>query len=240
MVDVDQEVRQVVAESFLGKLPHELTDQLLGGAELADYPAGAVLYRGEPLPRPRLVIRGLLRVYIESREGRQVTILYARRGEFLGTPVVPLRSINVSVQVLKTARVLGVDLSSLREVVRMDVRAAYATVEDLAWRLQEQLEQTRINAFGNVKQRIAWQLLDLCREPRDGAPLTVHLSQQQLADAVGSVREVVARILGELRQAEIVSTGPGRITIIDPERLHRECWAAASVTSVTRARHQGH
>ena len=240
MVEVDHEAREVVAESFLGKLPHELLGRLLDGADLTDYPTGAILYRGEPLPRPRLVIRGLLRVFIESAEGRQVTILYARRGEFLGTPLVPLQSIDVNVQVLKTARVLAVDLGRLRAITREDVRAAYAVVEDLAWRLQTQVEQTRVNAFGNLKQRLAWQLLDFCREPRDGAPLTIRLSQQQLADAVGSVREVVARVLRELRQDGMITSGPGRITIIDPERLHRECMAPASVTSVTRARHQGH
>lgn len=240
MVEVDQEVREVLAESFLGRLPRELIERLLRGAEKADYPAGTILYRGEPLPRPRLVMRGLLRVYIESREGRQVTILYARRGEFLGTPFVTLSSMDVSVQVLKAARLLSVDLSTLRDITKQNGQVAYVIVEDLAWRLQEQLEQTRINAFGNVRQRVAWQLLDLCREPRDGAPLTLHLSQQQLADAVGSVREVVARVLGELRQAGLVSTGPGRITIIDPERLHRECRAATPVTSVTRTRYRGH
>ena len=226
MVEIDPEAAEVVAGSFLGELPPELLERLLGGAEVAEYPAGTILYRGEPLPHPRLVIRGLLRVFIESREGRQVTILYARRGEFLGTPAVPLQSINVSVQVLKTARVLGVELSKLREIAREDVRAAYAMVEDLAWRLQTQVEQTRINAFGSVKQRLAWQLLDFCREPRDGSPLVIRLSQQQLADAVGSVREVVARALGELRQAGMITTAPGRITITDPERLHRECSAA--------------
>ena len=37
--------------------------------------------------------------------------------------------------------------------------------------------------------------------------------------ATGTVREVVVRVLRELRQEGVVHTGPHGITIVDPERL---------------------
>jgi hypothetical protein len=48
------------------------------------------------------------------------------------------------------------------------------------------------------------------------------VSQQELADAAGSVREVVARALRDLRIAGIVATAPDRIVILDPARLYTE------------------
>ena len=65
---------------------------------------------------------------------------------------------------------------------------------------------------------------DLLTRPRDGECLCAPISQQQLADAVGSVREVVARVLRELRDAGIVRGGARGIAILDPIRLHDEGW----------------
>ena len=48
------------------------------------------------------------------------------------------------------------------------------------------------------------------------------VSQQELADAIGSVREVVSRALRGLRAAGIVATSKDRVEILDPIRLHEE------------------
>jgi CRP/FNR family transcriptional regulator, cyclic AMP receptor protein len=54
------------------------------------------------------------------------------------------------------------------------------------------------------------------------------VSQQELADAVGSVREVVARALRDFRLARLVATAPDSVVILDPARLHEESWATAA------------
>jgi CRP/FNR family transcriptional regulator len=74
-----------------------------------------------------------------------------------------------------------------------------------------------------VTQRVASHLLDLATMPqRPEAPLVSEVSQQELADAVGSVREVVARALRDLRAAGTVATSTDRIEILDPVRLHEQ------------------
>jgi CRP/FNR family transcriptional regulator len=52
------------------------------------------------------------------------------------------------------------------------------------------------------------------------------VTQQELADAVGSVREVIARVLRDLRLAGIVATSMDRILILDPGQLHSESSSA--------------
>ncbi len=49
-------------------------------------------------------------------------------------------------------------------------------------------------------------------------------SSEELADAVGSVREVVARVLRDLRVAGIAATAADRVVILDAARLHSETW----------------
>ncbi len=48
------------------------------------------------------------------------------------------------------------------------------------------------------------------------------MTQQGLADAVGSVRQVVARAIAELRGAGLIRTLPGKIVILDEAALDRE------------------
>jgi CRP/FNR family transcriptional regulator len=76
---------------------------------------------------------------------------------------------------------------------------------------------------------VAAALLDLASaRQRPRGPLVARVSQQELADAVGSVREVVARALRELRLAGLVATGPDSVLIVDPAGLHDQCWSTGA------------
>jgi CRP/FNR family cyclic AMP-dependent transcriptional regulator len=58
-----------------------------------------------------------------------------------------------------------------------------------------------------VRQRVAAHLLDLASaQQHPSGRLVARVSQQELANAAGSVREVVARTLRDLRVAGIVAT----------------------------------
>jgi DNA-binding transcriptional regulator LsrR (DeoR family) len=47
----------------------------------------------------------------------------------------------------------------------------------------------------------------------------VRATQQQLADSIGSVREVVARALRKLRDDRIITTAPNSVRVVDVRRL---------------------
>jgi CRP/FNR family transcriptional regulator, cyclic AMP receptor protein len=74
---------------------------------------------------------------------------------------------------------------------------------------------------------VAAHLLDLASaQQRPDGRLVAQVSQQELADAVGSVREVVARVLRELRLARLVMTAPDSVVIVDAAGLHGESWSS--------------
>ena len=51
--------------------------------------------------------------------------------------------------------------------------------------------------------------------------LRIDVTQQSLADATGSVREVVSRALGQLRRQGVVARNGDGVTVLDPEGLRR-------------------
>jgi CRP/FNR family transcriptional regulator len=222
---VDREVADAVAGSFLGRLPADLVDALMEVGERSDYPAGSMIYREGSYPRTALVVGGLLRVYMTSPEGRQVTVRYARTCDVLGIAVLVGGPAEVSVQTLAESSLFRIDSRTLASAAHRDARVSWALAEELNRRLYETLQQTAINAFGSVRQRVAAHLLDLASaQQRPGGHLGARVSQQELADAVGSVREVVARVLRDLRVDRLVATSPDSIHILDPAGLHDQSW----------------
>ena len=226
---VDQDVDDALARSFLAELPAELAGRLLAEGERVDYPAGTTVYRAGSDPRAALVVRGLIRVYLSSPGGRQVTVRYARPGDVLGIAVLVGRA-GTSVQTVESSSVFRISARTLTEAARRDPQVSWAIAEELNRRLYEVLEQTAVNAFGSVRQRVAAHLLDLASDrQRPGGRLVARVSQQELADAAGSVREVVARALRDLRVAGIVATAADSVVILDPARLYAESGGPAGL-----------
>jgi CRP/FNR family transcriptional regulator, cyclic AMP receptor protein len=218
---VDQDVDDAMARSFLAELPADLIGGLRAEGDRTDYPAGTTVYRAGDDPRAALVVRGLIRVFLSSPEGRQVTVRYARPGDVLGIAVLVGGPADTSVQTVEPSSVFRISARKLTAAARRDPRVSWAIAEELNRRLYDLLAQTAVNAFGSVRQRIAAHLLDLASdEQRPHGRLEARVSQQELADAAGSVREVVARALRDLRMAEIVATTPDSVVILDPARLH--------------------
>jgi CRP/FNR family transcriptional regulator len=103
---------------------------------------------------------------------------------------------------------------------------AWVFAEESVHRLYDVLEELAGNTFASVRQRVVRHLLDLAasRGASDHR-LVALVNQQELANNVGSVREVVARVLHELRAASLVRTSPGRVEILDPLKMSSELWS---------------
>jgi CRP/FNR family cyclic AMP-dependent transcriptional regulator len=164
---------------------------------------------------------------MSSSEGRQVTVRYTRDNDVLGSAVLGGGPADVGVQTLGASRLFRIDSRILTASARRDATVAWSMAEELNRRLYETLEQTAINAFGTVRQRVAAHLLDIAADRQGpGGQLVARASQQELADAVGSVREVVARVLRDFRLSGLVRTESDSVRVLDPARLHDQSWQA--------------
>lgn len=205
--------------SFLLALDENTRARLLADVVRVDVPAGSVLYRDRDASRMGIVSAGLIRVYLTSADGRQVTVRYAREGEVLGTAVAVVGPIAVGAQALTDATLLIMNVNTVRALAQTDARFAWAVAEEVARRLNDVLEVFAGAAFGSVRQRLARHLLDLAAEQPRANRLLAPVSQQELADAVGSVREVVTRVLRDMRDEGLVDTTRQGIVLLDPAGL---------------------
>ena len=207
-------------------MPIETIERLIDGGKLARFSAGRTIYTEADSERLAVIVRGLLRVYMHASDGRQVTVRYVRAGDLLGVPALVGGPAPVFVQAIVDGSAFFFDLARVKRTARADASVAWAFAEESVHRLYDVLEELAGNAFSSVRQRVARHLLDLAASrPPAGGPLTALVSQQDLANSVGSVREVVARVLAEFRAERLVRTSPGRVEILDPEQLSLQLWS---------------
>jgi CRP/FNR family transcriptional regulator len=209
-------------------LPLETVASLTEGGRLIEFPAARTIYSEADAEGLAVVLQGLLRVYMHAGDGRQVTVRYVRAGDLLGVPAmvggpapVFVRRSCQEPRSASTATASGAPHKPTR-------RLPGSSRNESVHRLYDVLEELAGNTFATVRQRVARHLLDLAAsQPAAAGPLTALVSQQDLANSVGSVREVIARVLAELRADRLIRTSPGRVEILDPVRMSRELWSRA-------------
>jgi CRP/FNR family transcriptional regulator len=115
--------------------------------------------------------------------------------------------------------VLEFCVETLRSLAEVDGRVGWEFVEEISLRVQDAYATLAASCFGSMAERVGRQLLDLAAEDPVAQRLVARVTQQNLADGVGTVREVVARTLAQLRAVGLIETHTGEVLILDPERL---------------------
>ena len=231
---LDDEAHAAIDASHLRSLPLALIEPLVAEASRQRFgPGSTIVEQGTTAPHLSLVVSGLVRVYVTGPEGRTMTVRYCRPGALIGmlSLFVSPSSIPASIQAISAAELLVLRPSAVKAAADREPRVARALLDELSERVQSFIAEIRDSAFATVRQRVARHLLDLASESQRGPELVAAIGQQDLADAVGSVREVVVRALREFRQHGLVETARDRIRILDPDRLLGEAHPAGEAAS---------
>jgi CRP/FNR family cyclic AMP-dependent transcriptional regulator len=230
VVQVEPRLTAALAASRLCTLEPAVLERLMAGSRMRNDEAGSLVRRiGEGGSHVELVIAGLIRAEVSSPDGRSLAIRYARPGDLLGAASLFAQPYTMpgSLHALTDSVLLELRPDVVRRLAREELAVANAMLDELSERVVEFVEEIPGSAFTTVRQRIARQLLNIATDQPGGQALVARITQQQLADAVGTVREVVVRELRGLREERVVETGSRSITILDPGRL------AADVTDLT-------
>jgi len=203
----DQAVKTFGEKIFAG-VPQAAKDRLLENALVVEVPANSVLYRDYEPARAGVVLRGLLRTYVTSKEERQMTVRYSSPGDLVGVAAVVGGPLPVCV-----------DSATIEELGKREPQLAWRIAEEAGADLCDFLISMKENAFDSVQVRIARHLIQLAISTDRGILLRVTITQRELADAIGSVREVVSRNLHVLRDDGFIKLEAEGITILDIKGL---------------------
>jgi CRP/FNR family transcriptional regulator len=219
MDDLPYEWVKAIAASFLGRLPTRTWRPLFERGRQVEAAAKAILYSETEQERNAhlvLVLDGLVRVYRTSRSGREVTLRHARRGDILGLPSVVAGVSPAAAQAIIPTRVVFMSAPALRAGAQRDSRLAWAMTEEMAGSLFNIQERLVHNVFAPVRSRVARYLLDVATPGPDHVAAVSH---EDVAAAIGTVREVVARTLAAFRDEGLTRRAEGGIVLADLDGL---------------------
>ncbi|HZP86544.1 MAG TPA: Crp/Fnr family transcriptional regulator [Burkholderiales bacterium] len=202
--------------AFQGMEP-ELFDYTLQQGVLRSAPAGAVLFdETNPCQAFPLLLEGVIRVSKVAPSGRELQLYRVVPGEaciistscMLATAPYNARGTAESeVTLFALPPVLFNRLLRDHEPFRSYVFSLFAD------RIVDLMQLVEAIAFHKLDQRLAALLL--------GKGKMIHTTHQAIADELGSVREIVSRLLKSFAEQGLVSLGREQIEIVDPTRLRQ-------------------
>ncbi len=205
----------------LARLPAGLLQRIADTAQTLSLPAGTTVFdEHQPCRGFPFVLDGAIRVAKQSAGGRELPLYRVVAGEsciitsscLLGHADYNARGVTEGPTTLALLpRELFDDL--LGEPVFRDF--VFALFSERMAELMQLVEEV---AFRKLDQRLAALLL--------GKGRTVHATHQQLADELGSVREMVSRLLKGFAEQGLVKLGREQVEVLDPAGLRK----VASVT----------
>ena len=204
--------------SFLAQLQPTLVESIRQRAVVHHVPSGDTIVSEGDRRWTGIVLSGMARVYLRTEAGRQVTIRHPRRGDTIGIAAL-LGESTVSAQAVTDCAVMQLDSDQVMRLARTHPALALAIAREVSAVLFDTQREIVIREQGSVRQRIARQLLTVAREFASDEALVVSMSHEDLADSLGSAREVVTRHLDRFQAEGIVTLDRAQITLLDPAGL---------------------
>src|SRR5260370_12338567 len=216
-------LRPARSTGLLSRLPDVVVRGVADGAPRVEVPSGTVAVGWDEASVAWILLRGSRRGFLASPQGNQVTTRCLKPGDTIGLLADHRLVLARGVQVLEPSEVLVVSEERIRELAMVQPVFAWALIEELAWMVGAMHRDLHVRGFGSVRQRVISAILDRAAVSGSVVPgMSVTGTQHELAIAVGSVREVVASVLQELKREGLIDIHRGRVVILLPERLARE------------------
>ena len=229
----------LLASTIWAELPEAVLTEMLRGAVVRGVRArGTIFGLSDRDARAGILLAGTARAFLAAADGRQLTVRYARRGALVGRRSDMLGGHTpVAIHALTDVEILDLDAAHFIGLLDREPTLASAVVAELGRRLEDVYATVADAAFGTIRERVARHLLAVTEDSEADARRVTSITQQELADGIGTLREVVARALADLRKAGLVATGAGQIEILDVAGL-RQClsrWQLAVLGSSNAA-----
>lgn len=211
------------------RISPELKELLQSIHHIQKVEKGSYLFSEETLAAELFIVQsGIVHVSKISTDGRELTLRMCSQGDLVGELSLfsPSKKHMVNGKMAESGEVAVIYKKDLEDKLKQDQALA---LEFIKWMsLEHQKAQTRFRdlILNGKKGALYSTLIRLSNsygvENKTGITLKINLTNQELANFCGTSREVVNRLLSELRKNKIISIEKGMITIFDLNYLKKE------------------
>lgn len=217
MIELAVADRALKRYPMLNDLPAAEREGVFRAASLLKVPVGAVLFdEGEPCRGFALVLSGVVRVSKVAPNGRELHLYDVAPGDscvltcacLLGQSTYSARAVaREELEMIVLPAPAFRDLCSRLESFRDQVFARFSA------RMTEMMELVAAVAFQKLDQRLASSLIS--------RPNPIRVTHQALADELGSIREIVSRLLKSFADQGWIRLSREQIEVVNSASLGR-------------------
>lgn len=212
----DWKKRALAAFPHLAAMPENERNEAMDAMNVGIYAAGTVMIeQGRKCRGAALVLSGVIRVYKLSEEGRELTLYRVGAGETCVLAVSCLLGgvdYPVIAEVEDDAEVAMLPIGYLRAAMMKSQSWQTFIFASMADSMVSVLNVLDKVAFRSMDARMASRLLQCDRN-------RIEMTHEQLAQDIGTAREVVSRLLKDLENRRLVELRRGTVIVLDREAL---------------------
>ena len=185
-----------------------------------------IFFPGDPAERVYLIRRGAVRLSRVYESGEEITVALLRENSLFG--VLSLLTGHRSDRFYHSVAFTRVEMvtapaSSVRQAIEADTSVGLLLLQGLSSRILQTETMIETLTHRDMSSRLVSFLLVLCRDfgmpGSQGITIDLRLSHQAIAEAIGSTRVTITRLLGDLRNSGLVEIDRKKITVLDPIAL---------------------
>ena len=176
------------------------------------YPGGSpVIRESEQGDLFFVILRGEVKVFVDSPDGREVVLSHLQSGDFFGEmALLEGETRSASVTALTDCEVAVLPRSEFLAVLARDFSLTRKILQTLSARLRKANEVIESMALLDVGGRLARYLLRLADEsgqpPVEGYFVVTRPTHQEIANSIGATRETVTRMLKQFESRKLIRT----------------------------------
>jgi CRP/FNR family transcriptional regulator len=192
-----------------------LNSAVLAAGQIKSFPADTVIINEDSYIKSiPIVLKGSIRVLRTEEDGKEILLYYIKPGEscimsFLGG--IHHETSKVKAVAEEDVEILMIPLEKAGEWVKDFPEWTDYIFKLYHKRFEELLGVVNAVAFQKLDQRLL-QLLQQKTEVYHSKELT--MTHQQLAEEVGTTREVVSRVLKQMENVGLIELGRNKITLL--------------------------
>ena len=232
----DDDIRQVLAAiPGWSQLSPEFFDFCLTRGRLRHYNAKQYIYFSGDAPVSVFVlVRGRVQLILTGEFSEKI-LRVLRPPVFFPEVVLDGRPYPHAALALEATDVLSLDRETLHQYLKSQPALLWPFLQSLSTDLRRSYRQIKNLSLGDARLRLGAKLFALAhahgKPSKNGLEISIPLSATELAGMCSLARESVSRILGELRQLELIHMNKKLITVRDLEKLRAWIRERASLKS---------
>jgi CRP/FNR family transcriptional regulator, cyclic AMP receptor protein len=184
-------------------------------------PGGAIVVNeGDRADSLYLILSGSVKIFVTGDDGRRVVLATQSAGEYFGEIALSDGVRSASAITAEPCRFGILERSAFLEFLADHPETALALISHLIRRTCTLTERVRDLALLDVYGRLAKLLLSMAREQDGQLVIAQGVTQQEMGERIGASREMVSRILKDLKAGGYVRFEGRRVVILRKPPRH--------------------